>query len=395
MSQLHRTLRGLAAINGILLFAACTKTEGHADSPADSMLQTVQSAQNLPAATIVTKDSSSTNPPSRKGNLSEVLDTLAWNAELSNGHRRKLHATIETKWSRRGTMEDTMLVQPGVMIASDHGVILVDDAYTRIVSMTAEEGKFEWMFGTKGSGPKEWRGPISLAGYSNNDLVVFDRTLRRLSTVSQSGAFVGSVQVTGIQTPNSICMVDNIIAIANTLNSNASKLTKINVLDGTAADTHELPWPEFRDLPSIAAQVTAASTDGGCLIGSTYGSALAKISSTKHVFEPVASIEKSPTPITEWRETKFGKGMTLGKGTTNGASALARVGRYVVVAFGGQTTFKRRLLDFYDWSTGVYAGTLIATGDVEAMAGFGDMLFLRTEDESGFYRIDAIRIRVQ
>lgn len=382
----------------VVIFVGASIASACAEAPNVNVSTDTESALVPETAPVVT----STNIAPQSD---EVLDTVHVRktepspilVSLSRGlietKRKKLDVVIDELWHINGSMDDTSLVQPGEMIVGNDGVVVIDNSYPRAVSLSTTDGHIQWVIGTTGSGPGEWRGPLSLAGAFGSDIVILDRTLRRISMVSQNGKFLRSVQVDGLRTANAVCITGGSRMVVNAIGIDSSLLITFDAENGKIAQTAGLPWPEYATLPGIAAQLVASPVKDGCLIGTTYGSGIAKIHSDAVHIDTIAAMERVATPTIEWRKTQFGRGMTLGKGTMNGTSALARVGRYVVVAFGGRTQSKRRILDFYEWSNGQYVGSLATRTEVLALAGDEDTLYLRTEEETGFFRIGALKFR--
>ena len=317
---------------------------------------------------------------------------LSWSAQ-SNVGRRPLQRSVQAVWKRLGSMDDTLLIQPINMFADSTALLLTDHANAKLVALSLADGARLWAAGSLGSGPKEWRGPLAIAGRHEGSIAVWDQTLRRVVLVSLDGTVLSSRSVPGVSATGGMCIADGRRALLGLTGRDSSSLAFVDLASAEVGEHIPLPWPAYRDVPSVGSQVVLGYAGGDCLIATLYGSGLARLSGHDGSIDTIAVVESVPLPVVEWRTTKWGRGISLGKGTVNGVSAVARVADFVVVAFGGSSPQRRRILDFYDWTTGRYEGSLIAQGDVESLAGIDDLLFMRTEDSSGFYRIDAVRIR--
>ncbi len=288
-------------------------------------------------------------------------------------------------------MDDTSLVQPMVLFATEDRLYAIDMAYTRVASMDAANGQVLWYAGRPGSGPGEFRAPL-FAGEQDGHLVLWDRDVRRLSYLKYDGDFASSRSVSAKGLTYKICLLKDDQAITTVEASDSLLIRNIDVTSGATRETHPLPWPAYQGLPSIAAQQMLTSIPDGCLAAPAYGSALARYDQRGALRDTIHLVEQMLPPAAVRKKEGAGVRSRLPDGVVQGVIALAQLQSYVVVAFGGASALSRQIIDFYFLDSGTYAGSLATDNPISTMSGRGDMLYVLTENDEGYFHLEALQL---
>ncbi len=133
--------------------------------------------------------------------------------------------------------------------------------------------------------------------------------------------------------------------------------------------------------------------DGSCALGAQDESWLAVFSNVD-TLASLPLVEIVPPPIVidskEGRATRT----SYAAGQPFGVQAVAQLGSYVAVAFGGRSSVRRRLVDFYQRDPWRYEGSIVLPGTVRGLSARDSTLVIVSEDTSGFPRIDNFAVSV-
>lgn len=315
---------------------------------------------------------------------------------LRSSGRRSLSLVPSLVWSRRGTIDDTLLLQPGRMFATEALLWVVDYSPPRLVQFDATDGRVLKSIGREGRGPGEWVGPLSFVGVRGDSVGVFDVGSRRLAWTSPTHR-VKSEAVSTLALAQLACVSgsDGLLA-ASVGRVGANVVTRVIRTAGATnrvVSNSTLPWPSLRNLTPAASQVTIAPTASGCIMGPMYGSSVARFDREGAFVDTISMIESIPLPIIESERRGRGFAVSVAERSVRGVISLTRFGQYLVVAFGGRSAHRDRLLDFYDWESGRYSGSLLSPLELRDVRGTESMLYVQSVDEFGLYRIQALRLR--
>jgi hypothetical protein len=280
------------------------------------------------------------------------------------------------------------------MILTDETLWVVDHDEPRVGALEPRSGKLRRVVGATGSGPGEWRGPLSLAGVDSGRLYVFDGTQRNLSRLSRLGALEVQTTLEGLPLPTQVCLLGG----PHLLSSQSIVKRAIHILTFDAKRSvivHDqlLPFPELASAGIVGSQVQLRPTDRGCALAPLYGNAVVRVASDGSLNAPIQMIESVPIPLEVSRPVGGGRtSRTVAKGTVRGVLAVAELTSHLVVAFAGASAQRGRILDFYDVATGRYSGSLLFSETVRSLASRNNTLIIQSEDETGVVNFFAFRL---
>ncbi len=316
-----------------------------------------------------------------------------WSDSLRASGRREPTFTLALAWSRRGNLADSVLLQPGMMYADSAALWIVDFSPARVVMLDAARGNTRRVVGRIGRGPGEWVGPLILLGRRRKEIGVFDSNLRRSSWMSEGTALLYQEPLNPGAGAGSACVLGDNGFLASTIaRPNSTRLVRVSGSVPPVNSVSELPWPALRLIPAVASQVRMQATNDGCLVFPLYASGLARYDRSGTLTDTIHLIESSPSTVVDERKVTQGNAFSVATGSAHGVNAAAHFGPLLVVAFGGRSAQRERLLDFYDWSTKQYVGSLKTALDVNRIAATASMLYLQMLDDDGLYRLQALRI---
>lgn len=318
---------------------------------------------------------------------------VEWDASLTRTNRQPLNVQLTEIWKRLGDVDDTTLVQPVGMIVLGTSLVVTDYSVPRVTALAARDGRELWSFGKLGSGPSEWRGPLSFSMASGDTVAVWDQTLRRLSYLSSSGTFLGSLTLDAPSTVFSVCVERGKRAIVNLSEEGMSRIATVDLMTGAFGGPLPLTWRPLQHLNAVAGQVRVRPTKPHrCLVAPLYWAGARRISDNGEWGDSLIFVEQVPAPVEAMQKTPYGTGYSVTKSSIAAINGIAEIDKYIVVAFAGRTAAKDRLLDFYDSSSGRYVGTIVSDVPIKNIAGIGSTIFLLTESESGLFDIRAMRV---
>lgn len=315
---------------------------------------------------------------------------------LRSSGRRSLSLIPSQLWSRSGAMEDTVLLQPGRMFATEGLLWVVDYSPPRVVQLDAATGRTLFSLGKAGRGPGEWIGPLSFVGTQGTNVAVFDVASRRLALITPART-VQNEPLPTLSLAQLACSSGNSGLVAASVGRNGSNVvTRVIRTTGAAnsiVSNSDLPWPALRNLTPAASQVTLNATQNGCIMGPLYGSSVARFDRDGAFVDTIGLIERIPLPTVQTERRGRGVAVSVGPQSVRGVISLTRFGQYLVVAFGGRSAHRDRLLDFYEWQSGRYVGTLLSREELRDVRGTESTLYVQSVDDVGLYRIQALRLR--
>lgn len=316
-----------------------------------------------------------------------------WSDSLKLSGRTSPPFVLAVLWSRAGDIADTVLLQPGSMIADGNALWVIDYSPPRAVALDVANGITKRVVGKFGRGPGEWVGPLQFAGRRGGEIGVFDPGTRRISWMSTRGAGLRQESLTGVPSVTHVCAPSDEIRLAAVLaRGNSTQLARASGTPTPSVITRELPWLSLRSVPAIASQVFVRPLGDGCAVFPLYGSGVARYAAAGSLNDTVHLVEQVPLAKVEERQVAQGRSFSIASGSIHGVIDAARFGQYLVVAFGGRSAQRERLLDFYDWATRRYVGSLKTALDVRYVTATTSTLYVQMADDEGLYRLHALTI---
>lgn len=298
----------------------------------------------------------------------------------------------ELRWSVQTGDRDSSALQPIAIIATDSQLLVSDYATPRIVARSARDGGIEWMAGRRGSGPNEWSGMLQFARADGNEIVVLERHLRRLTTLSAHGEFLSRKQLRAAAPPVSICINDGGVGAVGVIGPHFT----LGILDRGADSVRmaqEQPWRELGTRNAVAGQFRATYLAGyGCTLVPSYVSRIMRLGDAGELKDSIRLLEEVAAPAETTSGTSKRITRSVRSGQAQAGQAVARAGNYIMVPFGGFTKWKGRLIDAFDLRSGRYAGTFVVEGRVMDIAGNRTHAFVLFEREDGEYEIAAYQV---
>ncbi len=164
---------------------------------------------------------------------------------LSLGAGRSLAATAwDTLWQKRGTFDDTLLLQPLQLHAANSVLFVSDYGNKSVQAFDAQTGEQLWSAGRAGSGPREFS-RMTLFAASDELLGVSDATNRRISFLSMRGEFESAATVSFPGSEQGICRLGAHWFVAGSRTGNARLLKWTPGSDSLALQQPE--WLSYLD----------------------------------------------------------------------------------------------------------------------------------------------------
>ena len=300
--------------------------------------------------------------------------------------------SLSPLWSRRGSLDDEVLLQPGGMYADSASLWVVDFSPARVIRFETTRGDIVHLYGKTGRGPGEWIGPLALVGRRGGEIGVFDTELRRVSWVSARNSPMQQGLLNAGPGMGPSCALDDGAMLSSIIaRPNNTKLVTVSGQSPPVVSASELPWILLRALPAVASQVRIQAIENGCLVFPLYASGVARYDRTGKLTDTVHLVESAPNAVVEERQVPQGRAFSVAKGSVHGVNGAVRFGPYLVVAFGGRTSHRERLLDFYDWKTTQYVGSVRSPMEINRIAATTSTLFVQMLDDEGLYLLQALR----
>lgn len=260
--------------------------------------------------------------------------------------RRILDADWELLWSTSAA--DTMFASVNGLAITSGSVVVSDPTMRRVVAFSRSNGALDWMFAHEGPGPRELAAPSTVAALRGDTVVVADYANGKLLYLDVSGRPVRELSTRG-RLPRTLCALSSGDLLAGVM-SFPQSLVWLGVGDSLF---RALPaaFPEHGANPN--AHLGRVGTIGGAACGFALDLAdgLGLLRNGQFVWRR-KYVEPLEAPVGDASQAPYG------------ALAVTGDDRFVIVAFGGRTTDRGRLLDFYRVADGSYAGTVLPPKDL-------------------------------
>lgn len=338
-------------------------------------------------------------------NTGTGIESLSFNSP-SDRTRFPFPEKFERVWYRDASIDDPLLMQPSKISVAGTTLILSDLNAKRIVALDLRHGKELWSFGRAGDGPGEFRGRTNIVGRNHDTVMLWNSDMKRLTRVGTDGRLVSTLKVTVPASAHTLCVLgDGTMLLSKFIVQEVGLIAHVSADGNEILKLDSIPWHETRRLPPLASQsLTYSLEDGSCMLAASYWAGVVRLNESAEITDSLRLIEHVPLPSASVRHVIIQPGLypetgpvprpAINSSIDEGVSTtgdLTAVSGYFVLAFGGSTAMKGRLLDFYDRATGQYAGSLTTVGRVKTIAGSGDTFAIITEDDIGLYRLDVYK----
>ena len=305
-------------------------------------------------------------------------------AVLRDGARRIRGDALSPLWARGGSHDDSSLALPMSLAADSERVVVYDGMVGSFTAYSANTGALQWRVGRRGKGPDEYSAYVTLASTPDGDFLALDRQNLRLTYLEPSTGSTRRVARWRIlAAPRYACVTadSRLLTISH---RTGGKPPLIWLADSVAVLEASLPWPEARAAHPLATQSRlAAGPRADCVLALRYGQGFARYRQqdslplyAREYVEPVAL----PTLV---HEPQNGGTLTrFGKGTVRAALTAAVGDTEILVAFGGRSRFRLRLVDRYALADGDYVGSYLLPFSPDGIAvSAGRIFVIDTSDD--------------
>lgn len=285
-------------------------------------------------------------------------------------------------WLVGSSPNDTLLMQPWRIAATDQTVYVADKAGARVAAFSVEDGALRWIVGGRGSGPGEFRLPTALAVAPNGEVWVSDADNPRVTLISPTGHVVGDFTIDEGWYVEALCPLANGTMLA-VVNDPKDALYRFN-RDGEIVARHSFPWKDLQDAPSLLRQSFLAAGEGGaCTLALGLGRGFADYDGRQFTYtHPYVEDVQLPEVISTISDDGSRRSYRL---SSPGGAALAvtRSDDTLIVAFAGESGHRGRVLDLYRAKDGAYLSSLLLPWSVHhgGMARRGDRYFFISQTE--------------
>lgn len=307
-------------------------------------------------------------------------------------HRTFTPVRWDTLWYRRGSEQDTSLLMPTMIVADRRAVYALDIGAPRVVAFRTGNGRVEWMVGHTGGGPGEFRGPNWITLGPNGSIGVLDGRNNRLSMFQPDGSFARSIPLDAVPNALRACPFSHDDVLAEALLDGTPPLVRIDST-GRAIGRYDLPWPQLRRLPAIAGQLETVPVPDApiCVLATMLGPGFATINASGRFGPTHPYIEHFlPPEVIVSGHPPGAHSVRLAERRIAALSAAVKDDT-ISVLFGGLTSHRGRLLDFYRMKDGAYLGSVLLPHRAMSMARTGGTYFF-LEYRGGLYDLLAARM---
>ncbi len=310
------------------------------------------------------------------------------------GNRAYLQGSWDTVWTRSGSLSDTVLLQPLLLLAFDSTVYVAEYGNMVVLALDAATGSVRWTAGRRGSGPREFMRPVLFRALDGM-LAVADAPNQRISTVRADGSFASEARVELPSSVRSACQLSADVLLAGAVGRH-SALLRFSPQDSSPRKV-QAPWlADLDQLPTVLGQfhLTQVSPSLCAFVPLLGPSDLRVFDEQMQVVARVPARERL-SPATADTQVLAGGVIrtTIGRDAVFGWADVAIVGESAFVVFEGSSKERLRLIDEFSLPDFAYVGTHLAPYRIKAATGFAQSLTLLMEDEEGYPRITQLRRR--
>ncbi|HYW08725.1 MAG TPA: hypothetical protein VE913_17315 [Longimicrobium sp.] len=288
--------------------------------------------------------------------------------------REVLAEAWDTLWTVGASANDTVLLNPYLVAASDSGVYLFDGGNHSVLAL-GPEGGVRWRFGRQGSGPDEFRGVRDLKTGSDGSVLVLDPRNGRIIRLNAAGGVRSRIPLGATGHAEQLASLDSGRIVLLTMDPARAFAIMDSV--GNVRERFSLPWAGFAALDQIARQgLIAPSGGGGWIFGFSMGdgwftfNGSASVGSASYVehtdFPAVKTTSAGATQMAEYNACS--------------ACSASVSDSTLYVHFGGYGPHPESVIDLYHVNARRYLGSFILPMKATAIAAAGDRIYALRDD---------------
>jgi hypothetical protein len=301
-------------------------------------------------------------------------------------------------WTRGYDREEDLFIEPRIITHAAGAVVVVDLGSREVLAFDPATGKsLLRMPARMGSGPGEFKRPYNVIPV-HNGFAIADQGNARLSAFDLRGALLWDSPLPEPMV-GGLCVQSARRIVMKRYNSDRVEARDTS---GALIATSKVPWGKnSRESLSQGVQVVGPGPNGHCAILREFGGQFALVSPTGSM-KTFSYVEQLPEPkvvsssqVLEKNESGTIRQQT--NSTTSRQSGLRGMIRRdtLIVQFGGESTQRLRLLDYYSLLDGRYIHSRVLPGGFVALTIAPDGTFLGTEiggDNSGLLAMRPSRV---
>jgi outer membrane protein assembly factor BamB len=307
-----------------------------------------------------------------------AADSL-WATDSSPSDSRRLEATQwDTLWVAGGTAEDTLLLKPTLMSASDDLVYVYDSGSRALVAIDAANGRSAWRFGRNGAGPNEFRGVRDLKVVEDGGVYVLDPRNNRIVQLDRRGEVRSRIPLDRVGHAEQMAPLGGGRVAVLTMSPDSAFV----IVDGAGhvQRRFSLPWRGFAALHPIARQGWIAASRGRWAFGFGIGDGWFAFRDTAPEAFVGRYIEHTEFPETTTRREGEVAVTQVAEYNACSACSLSLSGSTLYVHFGGYEGAPKATLDEYDVGTGRYLRSRRLPVQAMAVEVVGDRVYALAQD---------------
>lgn len=274
--------------------------------------------------------------------------------------------------------DDTLLLNPELLVVLDSTIILTDAADRRIKAFSTN-GTFQWAFGRSGQGPKEFQTITDIKLAPDRSVWLNDPANSRITVLSVDGHFIRS-----FRTANPL---HRIVPLRDSsfLAFSGSNTFLVHY-SPTGIPIAKLPEPSFLDgvYPRAAESVFLTLSDGSIVAGYRWTSHLVRFDSVGRRLWQTEGRSPTPFPSFGFQKVKVGKTpLEIGRiaataqQTTMGLSATDKS---ILALVSDRSSSGNAIVDAYDLITGGYKGSSELPVPAVAITYYNKLLYMLAYD---------------
>jgi hypothetical protein len=279
----------------------------------------------------------------------------------------------DTLWVVGGGEQDSLLLKPYLIAASDSGVYVFDGGDERLVAFDTN-GAMRWRFGGSGAGPDEFLGVRDLKA-NNESILVLDPRNNRIVRLNHDGHVRSRSPLDGVGHAEQVAWLDTGDFVLLTMDPQ-NAFVVVDTL-GFVRQRFSLPWPGFIELDPIARQGLIASDEQhGWVFGFSLGDGW--FSFDGNVPRRTRKYAES-TAFPKIEQSRDG-GSRMAEYSACSACSISMSGATLYVHFGGYTKDRMAAVDRYNVNTGAYLGSFRLPFSATAISVTGNNFYALVEE---------------
>lgn len=315
----------------------------------------------------------------------QVIRKAGQDGFIREGARLIRGGELSPLWTHGGSRDDSLVALPMSLAADSERVVVYDGMDGSFTAYSARTGAVQWRAGRRGKGPDEYSAYVTLASTPGGDFLALDWQNLRLTYLEPStGSTRRTVRWPVLSAPQYACATadDRLLTLSS---RSGGKPPLIWLADSVATLEASLPWPDAREAYYLATQsLLASGPHGDCVLALKFGRGFARYN-LQDSLPLYARDYVEPVPLATLTREKAPQGGTLtsfAKGTVGAAIAAAVGEGEILVAFGGRSEFRRRLVDRYALADGDYQGSFLLPFSPDGIAvSAGRIFVIDTSDD--------------